>query len=86
MVRQLWRLGQRNCVRPRIHLQLTVKCKCLCFLTVTFVLNSIYSAIDRLADFAGPLLSGMSQIMGMHCSLFVGGPEPRAQGKIRIIT
>ncbi|KAG2749166.1 hypothetical protein P692DRAFT_20818540 [Suillus brevipes Sb2] len=43
-------------------------------------------AIDRLADFTGPLLSGMSQIMGMHCSLFVGGPEPRAQGKIRIIT
>ncbi|KAG2101827.1 uncharacterized protein F5147DRAFT_655152 [Suillus discolor] len=43
-------------------------------------------ALDNLATFAGPILSGMSETLGMHVSLFVGGPEPRKQGKITVVS
>ncbi|KAI6040686.1 hypothetical protein EDC04DRAFT_2528123, partial [Pisolithus marmoratus] len=42
----------------------------------------LHSAIDRLPSFAGPLLSGMHIILGMHITLIVGGPEPRKGGNI----
>ncbi|KAG2126047.1 hypothetical protein DEU56DRAFT_697409, partial [Suillus clintonianus] len=44
------------------------------------------AALDRLASFAGPLLSGISCALGMHVTLMVGGPEPRKQGKISVIS
>ncbi|KAG1794443.1 uncharacterized protein HD556DRAFT_1443005 [Suillus plorans] len=44
------------------------------------------AALDGLAPFAGPLLSGISSALGMHVTLMVGGPEPRKQGKISVIS
>ncbi|KIK75813.1 hypothetical protein PAXRUDRAFT_36959 [Paxillus rubicundulus Ve08.2h10] len=44
------------------------------------------ATIDRLAGFAGPILSGMAQALGMHVSLFVGGPEPHKGGQITVLT
>ncbi|KAI6151211.1 hypothetical protein BKA82DRAFT_153352 [Pisolithus tinctorius] len=44
------------------------------------------SAIDRLPSFAGPLLSGMHAILGMHVTLIVGGPEPRKDGNITVLS
>ncbi|KAG2145303.1 uncharacterized protein EDB93DRAFT_1104761 [Suillus bovinus] len=44
------------------------------------------AALDNLATFAGPVLTGMAEILGMHVSLLVGGPEPRKQGKITIVS
>ncbi|KAG1789260.1 uncharacterized protein HD556DRAFT_1447110 [Suillus plorans] len=44
------------------------------------------AALDNLATFAGPVLAGMAEILGMHVSLLVGGPEPRKQGKITVIS
>ncbi|KAG1898336.1 uncharacterized protein F5891DRAFT_955634 [Suillus fuscotomentosus] len=44
------------------------------------------AALNRLASFAGPLLSGISLALGMHVTLMVGGPEPRKQGKISVIS
>ncbi|KAG2047696.1 hypothetical protein BDR06DRAFT_1013638 [Suillus hirtellus] len=43
-------------------------------------------ALDNLASFAGPILAGMSATLGMHISLLVGGPEPRKQGKITVVS
>ncbi|KAG1846960.1 hypothetical protein C8R48DRAFT_779410 [Suillus tomentosus] len=44
------------------------------------------AALDRLASFAGPLLSGISLTLGMHISLMVSRPKPRKQGKISVIS
>ncbi|KAG1907610.1 uncharacterized protein F5891DRAFT_938521 [Suillus fuscotomentosus] len=43
-------------------------------------------ALDNLASFSGPILAGMSATLGMHVSLLVGGPEPRKQGKITVVS
>ncbi|KAG1907622.1 uncharacterized protein F5891DRAFT_1180646 [Suillus fuscotomentosus] len=44
------------------------------------------AALDNLATFAGLVLAGMAEILGMHVSLLVGGPEPRKQGKITVVS
>ncbi|KAH7902772.1 hypothetical protein BJ138DRAFT_1108251, partial [Hygrophoropsis aurantiaca] len=43
------------------------------------------AALDRLGSFAGPLLAGMHEILGMHVTLLVGGPEPRKGGQINVL-
>ncbi|KAH7903436.1 hypothetical protein BJ138DRAFT_1020632, partial [Hygrophoropsis aurantiaca] len=43
------------------------------------------AALDRLGTFAGPLLSGIHDILGMHVTLLVGGPEPRKDGQISVL-
>ncbi|KAG2054271.1 hypothetical protein BDR06DRAFT_1050581 [Suillus hirtellus] len=43
-------------------------------------------ALDQLPEFAGPILAGISDITGMHCTLFVGSPEPRRKGQLSVIT
>lgn len=46
----------------------------------------IHSAIDKLPSFAGPFLSGIHAILGMHVTLLVGGPEPRKHGNITVLS
>ncbi|KAH7917593.1 hypothetical protein BV22DRAFT_1026074 [Leucogyrophana mollusca] len=43
-------------------------------------------AINRLGSFAGPLLSGMHGILGVHVTLIVGRPEPRKGGAINVLS
>ncbi|KAJ7480222.1 hypothetical protein B0H11DRAFT_2233350 [Mycena galericulata] len=41
--------------------------------------------IDRVADFAGPILRGIQEATGMHAVLLVGGPMPKLGGELRTI-
>ncbi|KAH7917358.1 hypothetical protein BV22DRAFT_1026505, partial [Leucogyrophana mollusca] len=42
-------------------------------------------ALDTLSSFAGPILAGMHEILGMHVTLLVGDPESRKDGQINVL-
>lgn len=48
------------------------------------MLDSI-RAIDALAITLGPLIRHLSESLGMHVSVFLGGPEPARRGQINMI-
>ncbi|KAK7043456.1 hypothetical protein R3P38DRAFT_2510527 [Favolaschia claudopus] len=41
--------------------------------------------IDNVADFAGPILQGLSANTGLHATLIMGGPMPEFGGEIRTL-
>lgn len=56
------------------------------FYAVLLSLLTLFRAIDRLSSFVGPLLAGMHDVLGMHLTLLVGGPEPRKGGRITVLS
>ncbi|KAF8834460.1 hypothetical protein BDN67DRAFT_1016482 [Paxillus ammoniavirescens] len=44
------------------------------------------AALDRLPSFAGPLLAGVHEILGMHVTLLVGGAEPHKHACTKVVT
>ena len=52
---------------------------------MNLIIYNLYSAIKRLGHFATPILEGISQILGMHATLIVGGPEPARDGQINVL-
>ncbi|KAJ8494862.1 hypothetical protein ONZ45_g13091 [Pleurotus djamor] len=43
-------------------------------------------ALRRLADFFLPIIEGASAVLGMHVSVFVGGPEPASGGALNVLS
>ncbi|KAJ8516237.1 hypothetical protein ONZ45_g6440 [Pleurotus djamor] len=43
-------------------------------------------ALRRLGDFFWPILEGVSTILNMHVSVFVGGPEPARGGALNVLS
>ncbi|KAJ8509187.1 hypothetical protein ONZ45_g8617 [Pleurotus djamor] len=43
-------------------------------------------ALRRLADFFLPIIEGASAVLGMHVSVFVGGPEPAQGGALNVLS
>ncbi len=44
-----------------------------------------FSLLSRAFPFLDPLLSGMSEALGMHVSVFIGGPEPGKGRQLNVI-
>ncbi|KAK7024194.1 SERTA domain-containing protein 3 [Paramarasmius palmivorus] len=42
--------------------------------------------ISRLPSFAQPILDGIREATGMHCTLLVGGPEPADMGRLNLVS
>ena len=42
-------------------------------------------ALDRIGRFIYPILDGVSSLLGMHTSFFIGGPEPVQGGQVNVI-
>ncbi|KAJ8489105.1 hypothetical protein ONZ45_g13699 [Pleurotus djamor] len=42
--------------------------------------------IDRLPEFLDPLFSALHDMLGMHVSILIGGPEPKKGGKLNVIS
>ncbi|KAG9226990.1 hypothetical protein CCMSSC00406_0008962 [Pleurotus cornucopiae] len=43
-------------------------------------------ALDRIGRFIYPILDGVSSLLGMHTSFFIGGPEPVQGGQVNVIS
>lgn len=46
----------------------------------------IYSAIDCLGSFVGPIICSIGEVLGMHVCMLIGRPEPRKNGSISILS
>ncbi|KAF8834543.1 hypothetical protein BDN67DRAFT_985248 [Paxillus ammoniavirescens] len=44
------------------------------------------AAINRFSSFAGPLLASMHELLGMHVTLLIGGPELCKNGQITVLS
>ncbi|KAF9487917.1 hypothetical protein BDN71DRAFT_1457943 [Pleurotus eryngii] len=53
---------------------------------ITFTPEERQSLLSRAFPFLDPLLSGMSEALGMHVSVFIGGPEPGKGGQLNVIS
>ncbi|KAK7018820.1 SERTA domain-containing protein 3 [Paramarasmius palmivorus] len=42
--------------------------------------------IARLPSFIQPILNGITEATGMHCTLVVGGPEPADMGRLNVVS
>ncbi|KAK7021038.1 hypothetical protein VNI00_017570 [Paramarasmius palmivorus] len=42
--------------------------------------------ISRLPSFVQPILDGITEATGMHCTLTVGGPEPADMGRLNVVS
>lgn len=55
------------------------------FRYLKFKLTIYLRVIDNLASVLAPVGKHLSETLGMHVSIFVGGPEPAKRGQINII-
>jgi hypothetical protein len=56
----------------------------ICWLTLWIISIGFNSALECLGEFAGPIIEGLGNILGMHVALLVGGPEPAKRGQINV--
>ena len=45
----------------------------------------LLSALDDIGVILTPFARAISATLGMHCSIFLGGPEPKRQGQLNLI-
>lgn len=61
--------------------------KSTCFLTLD-VLDLIPTAnrvLDKLPNLLGPVIQIVGEVVGMHISVLIGGPEPKKKGQLNML-
>lgn len=50
------------------------------------LMPATFRVLDRLGNTMGPVVVGLGEMLDMHVTLVVGGPEPKKNGQLNVIT